>query len=123
MCFMFAKNPRFPKCRFESQGSQTKGTDYIRVAVLAVIRLILQELIFIQLVKSFPDFFRQNGSFLDAFAKLPKATVSLLMSVSPYGTARLPLNAPHCHVIRTLPFLFHSQELEIGPLEPNEFSP
>jgi hypothetical protein len=59
-----------------------RGTDYLPVAVHAVIRL-LQKLIIAQLVKNFPDFFRQNGSFLDAFAKLPKATIGLVMSVCP----------------------------------------
>ena len=123
MCFMFAKNPRFLKCRFESQGSQMRGTDHIPVTVHGKLGLLLQNLIISQLVKNFPDFLRQNGSFLDAFAKLPKATVSLFMSVIPYGTAGFPLNAPQCYDIRTLPVLLHSQELEIGSYEPNGFSP
>jgi hypothetical protein len=77
---MFAKNPRYQKSRFASQGSQMRGTDYTPVAVHAEIRL-LQKLIIAQLIKNFPDFLRQNFSFLDAVAKLRKATISLVVSV------------------------------------------
>jgi hypothetical protein len=88
------KTQDFPKCRFESQGFQKRGTDDIPVAVHAVIRL-LQQLIIANLIKNFPDFFRQNGSILDAFKKLPKATLApSCLSVRPHGTARLPLPAP-----------------------------
>jgi hypothetical protein len=77
-----------------------RGTDYIPIAVHIVIRPILQKLIIAQLIKSFPDIFRQNGSILGAFAKLRKATINLVMcvclSVRQHGTARLPLDAPHC---------------------------
>jgi len=59
------------------------STDYIHIAAPAAIRLLHQKLIIAQLVKNFPEFFRQNGSFLDVFAKLPKATISLVMSVCP----------------------------------------
>jgi hypothetical protein len=78
---MFAKNPRHPKCRFASQGSQMRGTDYIPIAVHAAIKLLLQKLIIVQLVKNFPDFFRKNGSFLEAVTKLRKAIINLVMSV------------------------------------------
>jgi len=78
---MFAKNPRHQKCRFASQDSQMRGTDYNPVAVHAAIRLLLQKLTVAPLIKNFPDFFRQNGSFLKAVAKLRKATISLVVSV------------------------------------------
>jgi len=58
---MFAKNPRFLKCRFASQGSQVRGIDYIPIAVHAAIRILLQKLIIAQLVKNFPDLVKKRA--------------------------------------------------------------
>jgi len=81
MCFMFAKNPRFLKCHFESQCSQMGGTDHIHLAVHGKLGLLFQNLIIAQLVKNISP--TSSGKMVHFYTRSQSCPKQLLASSCP----------------------------------------